>query len=245
MDCSLMKLGVIFIGTGRYLNFLPSWYESCEKNLLLNVEKQYFVFTDGEMSEVPDDVTLIYQDHLSWPYITLLRFDTILKAKDKLTQFDYILFLDADTLIVDEVKEEDIFTDKKYLGVHHPCHYLKMSPHNQFPGAFETNKESLAAIAEKDDVSVYFQGCVWGGRVPYVIEMMEELQRRIQIDLDNGVIAQWHDESHMNKFFAERRDDVHILGSEYAYPETFSAYCNFEPKIVHLAKDNSKYQTTY
>jgi len=239
-----MKIAVIFIGTGQYLNFLPSWYESCEKNLVPNVEKKYFVFTDGEMDDAPNNVCTFQQEHLPWPYITLLRFDTILKAKKQLLDFDYILFLDADTLVVDEVREEEIFSDKKYIGVHHPCHFMQMPPHNQFPGAFETNKVSLAAITDSDDTSVYFQGCVWGGKVPYIIEMIEELQIRTKIDLDNNVIAQWHDESQMNKFFSERREDVHVLGPEYAYPETFSSYCNFKAKIVHLAKDNSKYQTT-
>ena len=45
----------------------------------------------------------------------------------------------------------------------------------------------------------------------------------------------------MNKFFYERREDVHVLPSSFAYPEVFATYCNFEPKIVHLAKENSKY----
>lgn len=239
-----MKLVVIFIGTGQYLNFLPSWYESCERNLVPTVEKKYFVFTDGEMSYVPDNVSVFEQKHLPWPYITLLRFDTILKAKNQLLEFDYVLFLDADTLIVSEIGEKDIFTGKKYIGVHHPCHFMNMPPHDKFPGAFETDSRSLAAVSEENDTSVYFQGCVWGGKVPYVVEMIEELNSRTQIDLNNDVIALWHDESQMNKFFSERRDDVHVLGPEYAYPETFSSYCNFEPKIVHLEKDNSKYQTT-
>ena len=42
-----MKVAVVFIGTGKYLNFLPSWYERCEDNFLPGVDKQYFVFTDG------------------------------------------------------------------------------------------------------------------------------------------------------------------------------------------------------
>ena len=83
---------------------------------------------------------------------------------------------------------------------------------------------------------------MWGGKVPYVLEMIDELSKRTQDDLNRDVIAQWHDESQMNKFFSERREDVHVMGPEYAYPEVFSQYCNFEPKIVHLAKDNSKYQ---
>jgi len=32
-----------------------------------------------------------------------------------------------------------------------------------------------------------------------------------------------------------------VGGSQYAYPEVFKQACNFEPKIVHLAKNNSEY----
>ena len=150
--------------------------------------------------------------------------------------------MDADTRVVKTVTEEELFTDKKYIGVHHPCHFLGMPPHNKFPGAYETRKDSLAGITDEDDTSVYFQGCLWGGKVPHVIEMIEELTKRTQDDLDRDIIAQWHDESQMNKFFAERREDVHVMGPQYAYPEVFAQHCDFEPSIVHLAKDNSKYQ---
>jgi len=74
-----------------------------------------------------------------------------------------------------------------------------------------------------------------------VIEMMDELHDRIKIDEKNKVIAQWHDESHINAFYAENKDLVHTLGPEYAFPEVFADACDFQPKIVHLAKDNSKY----
>ena len=176
------------------------------------------------------------------PYITLLRFNIINKAKKELSGFDKVVFMDADTLVVDTITEEEFFSDKPFFGVHHPCHYLKMSPHDQHPGAFETNDKSSAGILSEDDTSVYFQGCLWGGQVPHVLDMIDELESRTQKDLDNNIIAQWHDESQMNKFFAERREDVHVLGPEYAYPEVFKQACNFEPKIVHLAKDNSEYQ---
>jgi hypothetical protein len=238
----LVNLAVIFIGTGKYINFLPSWYESCEKNLVPNTEKEYFVFTDGVLEGAPDNVNHITQEHLPWPYITLERFKYIGKVSHNFSKFDYILFLDADTRVVETITEEELFTDKKYIGVHHPCHYLKMQPHNKFPGAFETREDSKAGIVDGDDTSVYFQGCVWGGKMPYIVDMINELTNRTQDDLDRNVIAIWHDESQMNKFFSERREDVHVLGPEYAYPEVFSSSCNFDPKIVHLAKDNSKYQ---
>ena len=237
-----MKLAVIFIGTGKYLDFLPAYYEACEEFLVPNTEKTYFVFTDGELTGTPDNLIPYRQEHLPWPYITLERFKYIGRAKEDLSKFDYVLFMDADTRVVRTVTEEELFTDKKYIGVHHPCHFLGLPPHTEYLGAFEERKESRAGITDEDDISVYFQGCLWGGKVPYVLDMINELTERTQDELDRDVIAKWHDESQMNKFFAERREDVHVMGPQYAYPEVFANLCSFEPVIVHLAKDNSKYQ---
>ena len=74
-----------------------------------------------------------------------------------------------------------------------------------------------------------------------MIEMMSELDKRITTDEKKNVIAQWHDESHLNAFYALNKDLVHTVGPEYAFPEVFADACDFQPKIVHLAKDNSKY----
>ena len=237
-----MKVAIIFIGTNKYLDFLPTYYESIEKYFLPNSEKTIFAFTDGELDDVPDNIKVYHQEHLEWPYITLKRFEIINKARADLDSMDWLVFLDADTRVVDTVTEEEFFSDKPYFGVHHPCHALKMQPHTEYPGAFETNTNSRAGVTEEDDTSMYYQGCLWGGRVPEVLDMIEELDGRVEEDLSNDVIALWHDESQLNKFYSEVKEDVHLLGPEYAYPEVFQQYCNFDPKIVHLAKDNSAYQ---
>ena len=237
----LDNLAVLFIGTDKYLKFLPSWYQTCEEKLVPNIPKQYFVFTDGQLQGTPENVSLYKQEHLPWPFITLLRFSTILKAKEELSKYDWLLFLDADMVIVDTIVPSDLFGTKPLIGVHHPCHYLKMNPHGEYPGAFETDENSTAAVDEEHDLSVYFQGCVWGGRMPEVIDMIEELDRRTQDDLKRDVIAKWHDESQMNKFFSERRLDVKVLHPAFAFPEDFASQCQFEPKMVHVSKDNSKY----
>lgn len=236
-----MKVSICFIGTEKYLNFLPRYYENIHEYFLPKTEKQFLVFTDGS-GDFPEDIIVYPHEHMQWPYITLKRFEIINKAKKDIEQTDWFIFLDADALVVDHINEEEFFDDTKdYFGVHHPCHFLKMPPHNQKFGAFETNKKSTSSVDENNDLSVYFQGCLWGGKVPQIMNLIDELERRTNIDLENDVIAQWHDESHLNKFFVENRQDVNVLGPEFAYPEMFSEYCNFEPKIVHLSKNNSKY----
>ena len=237
-----MKVAVVFIGTEKYLNFLPSWYESCEQFLLPNVDKKYIIFTDGEIPESPDNAIVYHQEHLEWPYITLYRFKMIQKCFDDIQDCDWLVFLDADMRVVDTVNPEDLIDEtKKYIGVHHPCHYLNMPPHNELPGAFDVTMLSNACVSEDDDLSVYVQGCLWGGKLPYVLDMIKELDRRTTEDENNNIIATWHDESHLNKFYIERREEVFVASPSLAYPEVFAKACTFEPKIVHLAKDNSKY----
>jgi hypothetical protein len=237
-----MKVTIGFIGTGKYLEYLPNYYENIKKYFLPKSEKRIIVFTDGDLEDVPNDMVCHYQKHLDWPFITLNRFEILQKAKLEIQQSDWFVFLDADTLVVDTISEEEFFNvDFPYFGVHHPCHFLKWPPHDKFPGAFEFDTESTASISEYDDTSIYFQGCLWGGKSEEVIDMMSILDANIKEDLKNDVIAQWHDESHLNKFYVSRRSQVNVLHSKYAYPELFSEYCNFEPKIVHLEKNNSQY----
>ena len=237
-----MKVAVVFIGTSKYLNFLPRWYENCEKFFLTDVEKKYLVFTDGEIPEAPDNAVIYSQEHLDWPFITLYRFKMLNKSFGDLEDCDWLVFLDADMLVVDTVNVSDIIDEsKKYIGVHHPCHYLKMTPHDSGTGAFDTTKLSNASFTEGDDISVYFQGCLWGGRIPEVLDLINELDRRIDEDYEKDIIATWHDESHLNKFYSQNREDVFVVHPSFAYPEVFADSCTFDPKIVHLSKDNSKY----
>ena len=207
-----------------------------EKSLL-----RVTAFGNVEMDDV-DNAVIYKQDHLDWPLITLLRFSMIKQAFDEIRECDYLLCLDADMRVVDKVSTEDLIDEsKKYIGVHHPCHYLGMEPHNKAPGAFEVRQISRAGVSEDELMDVYYQGCLWGGKLPHVLDMVKELDSRTDEDHDKDVIAQWHDESHLNKFYIEHRDEVHTVSPSCAYPEVFASACTFEPKIVHLAKDNSKY----
>ena len=238
-----MKVAISFLGTGKYLDFLPKYYENIEKYFLPNSEKTILAFTDGELDGTPENLKVFSQEHLDWPYITLKRFEIINKAREIINDHDWFVFIDGDALVVDRIEEEEFFTDKPLFGVHHPCHYLKMPPHNQYPGAYEITENCNAAVdLEKYQPKVYYQGCFWGGRTPEVCAMIDELEYRVGDDLKRNVIALWHDESHLNKYFIENPDLVHTYGPEYAFPEVFKDQCTFEPKIVHLAKDNSEYQ---
>ena len=238
-----MKVAIIFIGTNKYLNFLPKYYENVQKYFLPNTEKIILAFTDGDLDGTPDNLKVYHQEHLDWPFITLKRFEIINKARKTIEECSHLVFIDADALPVTTITEEEFFNDKLLFGVHHPCHFLKMAPHTQAPGAYEINSKSEAYVdVSKELPPIYWQGCFWGGKVPNVCAMIDMLEARVNRDLENNIVAVWHDETQINRYFLERVDDVHTFGPEYAYPEVFKDSCNFQPKIVHLAKDNSEYQ---
>lgn len=238
-----MKVAIAFIGTNKYLNFLPQYYQNIEKYFLPNCDKTILAFTDGELDETPDNLKVFSQEHLSWPYITLKRFEILNKAREEINKNDWLVFIDADALVVDRIEEDEFFTDKSLFGVHHPCHFLKMQPHTQAPGAYEQNPKSTAFVdTSKGLPEIYWQGCLWGGQVPEVCVMIDELEDRVNRDLENQIVAVWHDESQINNYYFQNQEKVHTFGSGFAYPEVFSNQCNFKPRIVHLAKDNSKYQ---
>ena len=231
-----MSVAIIFIGTNKYLNFFPKYYETCEELLFPGVKKQYYVFTDGGIvgDEIPDHITAIKIPHKEWPSITLERFHTILLAEELIQEHDWLLFLDADMRVDAVVNSEEVLNDEKdFIAVHHPCHF------NTGTGDFERRPESEACIT--GNPLQYYQGCLWGGKMEAVIPMMKLLKERVDKDYSNDIIAVWHDESHLNRFFIENQDRVHALPPDYAYPECFPNY-PYERKIVHLAKDNSSYQ---
>ena len=43
-------------------------------------------------------------------------------------------------------------------------------------------------------------GGIHGGTANAFLEMSEVLNRNIQIDLENGIVAKVHDQSHINKY---------------------------------------------
>ena len=131
---------------------------------------------------------------------------------------------------------EEILTD--LLGVQHPGFWEE----SKRSGTPEPRKESTAYV-EPNKIKQYCCGGFNGGKPINFLTMSEVIANNINKDAESDIVALWHDESQINKYFLERLDMVHTYGSEYAFPEVFKDYCQFSPKIVHLAKDNSSYQT--
>ncbi|MDD2384958.1 MAG: family 6 glucosyltransferase [Sulfurospirillaceae bacterium] len=229
-----MKIAILYICTGEYYKFWSDFYSSCEKHFCKDVQKHYFVFTDTKKFETNNTLTIIHQDNLGWPFNTLYRYRMFSRIKEQLANFDYIVFFNANCQFIVDVSLEEFFgIDKKLVACLHPGFYNKVEP----DFTYERRKSSMAYV-EKG--KYYFAGGICGGRRDDFLKMSLQLLQAIEKDLDNGLMALWHDESYWNAYLnleiQQLEHNVNILEPAYLYPE--GRNLPYKPKILLIHKPN-------
>ena len=230
-----MKIGILYICTGKYSIFWKDFYLSMEKNFLKNSEKYYFVFTDNskiDFEEEDPKIHRIYQEDLGWPNNTLMRFHIFLKQEKELKNMDYLFFFNANLLVEKEITENEFLPiNEKLLATIHPGFYNK----KRELFTYENNKKSTAFI-HKNQGEYYFAGGLNGGKTEAFIEAMKSIRDNVDTDNKNNIIAKWHDESHWNKYLINRKN-IKILPPSYLYPEGWSLPFS----SIILIRDKNKY----
>ena len=229
-----MTIGIIYIATGPYIEFLTDFYDSAEKNFIPEAEKKYFVFTDREHPYLSKpNIVVIPQHQEYWPYVALHKFHYILEAQHLYKDIDYLIVFNANLIFLEKISPEEFLPTEKdnwLVGVRHPMQNFKLEKERPF----ENRQESTAFVPlEKRDV--YFQSAIFGGRRPEFLEMCYTLRNNVEIDLAKNIIAIWHDESQVNSYFYNYKFPK-VLSSDYLYPEGK----NLPYKMKILMLDKSK-----
>jgi len=225
----MSKIGLVVIATGKYDRFIPPLFKSVKKHFMINHEVTMFVFTDQDMPK-KEGLVSIKHEHEPWPMPTLKRYHTFDNSKEVLSEMDYIFYCDADMLFVSEVGDEILPEgDNGLVGVEHPGFYGGRR------GTYETNEKSLACINDNEGV-MYFAGGFNGGASKAFLDMSATIKERVDKDLENDIIALWHDESHINRYFVD--NPPMALNPSYCYPESWSI--PFDKKLLALDKDHNE-----
>ena len=225
-----MKIGLLVIATGKYTQFIPPLFKSVQKHFMNGHEVNIFVFTDGKIPE-NNIIKRVEQKHLGWPNATLKRYHVFDKNKDTLSKMDYLFYCDADMKFIADVGDE-ILPEKSsngLVGTEHPGF------HGGRRGTYETRKESTAYVSPNEGVT-YCAGGFNGGTSKAFLRMSKTIKERVDKDLEKDVIAVWHDESQMNRYFIDNVPKV--LNPGYCYPESWSI--PFEKKLLALDKNHSE-----
>jgi histo-blood group ABO system transferase len=157
-----------------------------------------------------------------------------MKEKDFISQFDYCYYFDVDMGIVDKVGDE-ILSD--LVATQHP--YQTFYPKEQ--RSYDKNSKSLAYVAPGEEGENYYAGGFNGGSTKCFLEMSEVIADRVNKDLENGVIALWHDESHMNRYLIDNPPTLSLTPSYcFAEEQMKNPQYPYEPKIIALKKNHDE-----
>ncbi len=200
----MKTIAILYICTGKYECFWDEFYATCEKNFYSDVFKTYYVFTDSQriLENKNDNVKVYYQCQSGWPYDTLLRYNWFCTIQDKLKEYTYCYYFNANSVVLKSITSLNIPfpTEEKPLVLNIHSHM-----YDDYDGKLfqpERNSRSLACISEGTYCRAY-SGGFWGGKSEAIVKMCCELRDRISIDMKNGIIAIWHDQSHLQKYAME------------------------------------------
>ena len=250
-----MKIGLLFIATGKYIEFFDKVYESFEKYFMPGREKIYFLFTDSKRNFKKErNVVKIYKKYEGFPADTLFRYHLFYRNKGlyKKYNIDYLFYSDVDMLAVEEMKESDIIKEgKSLIACYHPGYYgMKVDGSNNNPKSLTYLKTPLY----KNKIVGYFCGGFQGGKTDEYVKGMLKMIKIINQDEQRGTRARWHDESNWNFFIHNNLDKFNFIKPDYCYPEAkyrdinFNSYTNLVkhniiPRLLALDKDHNYYRT--
>ena len=229
-----MKICILTIATNKYIQFVERLLNNIEENFLNGHEIQCLLFTDHEIEESSDNVKISQIEHEDWPMPTLKRYNYFMKEKEFISQFDYCFYFDVDMGIVDKVGDEVLSV---LVATQHP--YQSFHPPAQ--QSFCRDERSLAYVPFDQKTVTYYAGGFNGGSTEKFLEMSEVLADRVTKDLKKGVIATWHDESHMNRYLIDNPPTLSLTPS-YCFAEEFMGNSDYpyEPKIIALKKNHDE-----
>lgn len=237
-------IAMLYIATGRDIVFFDEYYKSMEKHFLPEDNKTYFVWTDSNR-KFPKNVIKIPTKNLGWPKATLYRYKLFQNAWDKLKDFDYMYYINANMVAVRRIGHEIIPTTEQGIAATlHPGYYKSVE---NLP--YERNEKSTAYISyipyEDNKTQYYFIGGFNGGTAKAFKHLTDTIAKNTDIDEKNGIIATWYDESHLNRYLYDRKPL--ILPSAYGYPETQvgtdATHAEFRKthKLLIMDKSNPKW----
>lgn len=242
-----MKVAIIFIGVGPYINFFNRFYTSIKNNFLPNTSKQFFVFSDSVPNTIKADVVNIRVKHKSPRDVKLSKFDFIQSKISDIQTYDYVFYFDADNIINGIINEDEVsswFDGSKIIAVMHPWRFIRDK------GRFERSLKSTAYLTiEETNKFPYHQSCFWGCTGDMISRMSEEISGMISADRAINHVNENNicDEIYFNKFCCVNKSLVKSLDTEYANPG--EAYYNMTGYKFHgankITHDNAAQSHTY
>jgi hypothetical protein len=236
-----MTIGLLLIATHKYKQFVAPLVEDVKKYFLPNHQIEVHLFTDDvECPAIGNDRVKIVRDLINgwrWPQITLYRYKIFTYKNDVKKQYpgvDYLFYMDVDMSIKKTIGDEIL---KPVVATLHPGFY-------KGGGSWGDNQSSMSYtqpfLREK-----YYAGGFQGGKSEFYYHIAQLLAQAIEFDEQRGIMAEWHDETHWNRFLSEYGGPITKLSPAYCMVEQEHlrvewGISHMAPYIIALAKNHEE-----
>jgi histo-blood group ABO system transferase len=214
---SRLRVALVTVASGeRYVQYAEQ---------MLSSAKKYFFADSGAGLDL-----VMLAGREGWPAATMERYHVIVENAERLAGATHVFHVDADMRFVAPVGAEII---APLVGTTHPGYVGRRGP-------YEARPESAACVAP-DEGSVYYCGGIVGGERTEFLQLANAIRAQVDRDAEHGIVARWHDESHLNRYLIDRPPDL-ALSPSYCYPEDARNYIRrvwperYEPKLIALDK---------
>lgn len=229
------KIVLHLIATGKYERFVQGIIESAKNHFLKGHQLKFVIYTDSDIilnSDNPEIVP-IKVEHEKWPGPTLKRFHFFCLAEKIIKSSDFSFYIDVDSKFIRDINLEDLGINQDFrgdIGTLHPGYYGQIGTPERRP--FST------AFISPTNRNLYFCGGFFGGSSDHFFRLINTNKRNIDTDLSNGIVAVWHDESHLNRYFLDNPPSS-VLGLGFSCPEesAFREQIFMNPYIIFLDKE--------
>lgn len=239
-----LNIGLCVITTRKYKQFFPQLLEGVKKHFLPNHKINVFLFTDAYIGCDSDDRVSIEQiliPDYAFPYATLYRYKIFHEHKIYLRKENYIFYCDCDMSFVNTVSDEIL--GNGLTVVYHPGFYSKRDVVGHW-GSNGISEDSLAYVSPEKRIG-YAAGGFNGGIGIDFLNMSRVLSARIAADEAMGVMAIYHDESHLNWFIKRFPVNIKYLDPSYCLVEQKHlreawGISNLPERIIALSKNHNE-----
>lgn len=257
------SIGILSIATNSYLGYWQSMVRSLLQEVGNIQSVHLYLFTDSvREAEVFVSqlnilqVTIIEIPSYAWPEATLYRY-SIYSKYEELFKNDILMHLDADMIINSDfiLRVKDLFANSGMALVSHPGFWrpnrpisilrlyltqpkklysdIKMKVFMGGLGSWEVNILSSAYVPRINRLT-YVCGGTWLGTRKEFIDLVKELEDSVKNDELKGIVAIWHDESHLNKWAS--RNSYIRLTPEFCFDGSYPQLRGMTPLITAVDK---------
>ena len=234
---------------------------SADENTLQEDNVRFWIFTDQPdeatkyAKNLSNTLVEVFEiSSLGWPEATILRYEIFLQEVYR-TEVGIFVYLDADMLITENpwrAIRENLLQSEICL-VEHPGYWRPKGMERIFCyfqnprlllsdflllvrygalGKWEKSRNSTAHVP-RHLRKKYYCGGIWFGYQNAITKLINQLSIDVELDRSRGVMAVWHDESHLNQWAS---NNSHTDESpRFCFDATYSHLDSLDP-LVHAVR---------